>query len=160
MLKTIITGLLAALLIVVMFFVYKKQRVQKSEFLVVNVLDKSMYDDCHIADSIHVPFDEIEDFIEELPKDSKVVFYCSNYQCTASGYAARKARELGIKNSWAYEAGMAEWYQKGYPVVGPCTREYLKKSVQMLENQHDDENIELSTEELAQKMQVKRSNES
>ena len=32
----------------------------KQSMIVVNVLDKEMYDDCHIAGSIQVPFADVE----------------------------------------------------------------------------------------------------
>jgi len=108
-----------------------------SGFLVVNVLSASLYDDCHIKGSISVPFEELDSFIDTLDTDAQVVFYCSNYMCTSSGYAAKKLREKGFKYVWAYEGGAAEWYQMGLPVEGPCTQAYLQKKIEPSTQKND-----------------------
>lgn len=139
------------------------QDLKKQGLLVVNVLDAEHFNDCHIKGSINVPFEQLDDFAKDLDKDkTKLVFYCSNYMCTASGFAAQKYKQMGFKNVWAYEAGMAEWYQKGlqagmaerYPVEGLCKKPYLTKEMSQSElDQKDDISI-LSTEKLAEMMHL------
>lgn len=134
---------------------------QKKEGLfIINVLDKEHFDDCHIkgsayAQSVHVTLDQLDDFVKNIDKEkSELVFYCSNYRCTASGFAAKYVSDIGFKHVWAYEAGLAEWYQKGLPVQGLCEKAYLKKRVDKTElDQINDISI-ISTEELAKKMQL------
>lgn len=127
---------------------------KKQELKVINVLDKNLYDDCHIKGSINVPFEDFEQYAKNLDKDTHVVVYCSNYMCTASGASARKLSEMGFKNVWAYEAGMAEWYQAGLPVEPKdiCKQEYLK--MQVAKPEHEDKSVKvISTQELKDKMQ-------
>ena len=116
----------------------KKQVAEKEEKVkLINVLDKELFDDCHIKGSYHVPFMDfdnpdsspIEEFVKNLPKHTKMVIYCSNYLCSASGEIASKLNKMGFENVWAYEAGMAEWYQKGLPVSGACKQGYLFKQM-------------------------------
>lgn len=101
------------------------------QLYVVNVLDKESFEDCRIAGSINVPFDEVESFAKDLNRSSEVVVYCSNYRCTASMTAAEKLKEMGFENVWAFEGGTAEWYQMNkktggqYPVEGSCQASYL-----------------------------------
>ncbi len=97
-----------------------------AQLKVVNVLELEQYQDCHIKGSIHVPFDKLEQFANGLNPDTELVFYCSNYRCTASGYAAKMFAKLGFKHALAYEAGVAEWFQTGLPVEGPCRASYLQ----------------------------------
>jgi len=123
-----------------------------SGFLVVNVLSSQLYDDCHIKGSINVPFEELDSFIEVLDKDSRVVFYCSNYMCTSSGYAAKRLQEKGFENVWAYEGGTAEWFQMGLPVEGPCKQAYLHKKMDPIVQ--ESEVPVISVYELAQKMGI------
>src|SRR5574342_286397 len=67
--------------------------------VVVNVLDKDLYDDCHIKGSINIPFEIIEEqAVAHIDKNADIVIYCSNYQCSTSEYAARKLRGLGFTN--------------------------------------------------------------
>jgi len=123
----------------------------KASLYVINVLDKPFYDDCHIKGSIHVPFEKVDSFAAKLNKDTELVIYCSNYLCSASGHVAGDLIAKGFKNVWAYEAGMADWAQHGYPVEGVCQKTYLKA-----ENKHHGEEAKvplISTQELKEKME-------
>lgn len=130
-----------------------------SSLKVINVLDKELYDDCHIKGSVNVPFMDmdnpdrspIEDYVKDLPKDTKLVIYCSNYMCSASGEIAKKLNGMGFKNVWAYEAGMADWFQNKLPVEGSCKEAYLTKVIAASKEQHDFKVI--STEELKKMME-------
>lgn len=144
--------------LVLLFGCVSEQR--KQGLFIINVLDKEHFDDCHIkgsdcAISVHVTLDQLDDFIKNIDKEkSELVFYCSNYMCTASGFAAKRISDMGFKHVWAYEAGLADWYQKGFPVQGLCKKAYLKKHVEKTElDQINDISI-ISTEELAEKMQL------
>jgi rhodanese-related sulfurtransferase len=130
------------------------QKALKTGLIVVNVLDKKQYDDCHIAGSINIPFKEIDTFANTVDKEkSDIVFYCSNYMCSASGYAADKFAKLGFKQVAAYEGGTAEWYQRGLPTDGPAQESYLK--VQMDKPAHEDgATLLIVADELAQKMGI------
>jgi rhodanese-related sulfurtransferase len=127
---------------------------EQRDFVVINVLDKSLYDDCHIKGSIHVPFNEIDYYASLLDKSIEVVVYCSNYMCASSNYAAKKLRELGFTKVLVYEGGMAEWYQKGLPVEGPGTQIYLKNKVNKVPDELKSDIAVITAESLAQKLGV------
>lgn len=109
----------------------KVETEENQDLYVINVLDKNNYEDCRIAGSINVPFEEVETFAKDLDRKAEIVVYCANYACTASSAAAQKLKEMGFETVWAYEGGTAEWYQMGkqvegkYPVVGACQASYL-----------------------------------
>lgn len=131
------------------------QAENKQGLFVVNVLDADYFDDCHIKGSVHVTLDQLDDFAKKLDKQkAEVVFYCSNYMCTASGFSAQKFKDMGFEHVWAYEAGMADWYQKGLPTEGPCKKPYLTKQIEQPELDHAKDISIISTEELAKKMHV------
>jgi rhodanese-related sulfurtransferase len=99
--------------------------------VVINVLDKAEYDDCHIRGSMNVPFVQIKEYAQDsLEKDADIVLYCSNYMCSSSGFARKQLIELGFQHVTVYEGGTAEWFQKGYPVDGPALQPYLQKVMQ------------------------------
>lgn len=100
---------------------------EKPKFVIVNVLDKEAFDDCHIKGSINVPFIELKDFaLKNWDKETtEIVLHCSNYLCTASGDGYRMLTNLGFEHVWAFEGGTAEAKQYGIPVVGPCVESYL-----------------------------------
>lgn len=100
---------------------------KKAKLVVVNVLDKSLHDDCHIKGSVNVPFEQVQEYAAaHWPKDTELVFYCTNYKCSASGEAARQLKALGYEKVYAYEAGIAEWHKLGFAVVGTCSSPVLK----------------------------------
>lgn len=58
-----------------------------------------------------------EDAAAVIPSlDSLVVVYCTNSDCPASMYLAKRLSELGYSNILEYEAGIEEWINSGYPV--------------------------------------------
>lgn len=142
---------LSALFILPACFEEKK----KEGLFLVNVLDADYFNDCHIKapNSINVTLENLDSFAKTLdPQKSEVVFYCSNYMCTASGFAAKQLINKGFSNVWAYEAGMADWYQKGLPVEGSCQKPYLQKKNEKIELEESSEIRILSTDELADKV--------
>jgi rhodanese-related sulfurtransferase len=46
-------------------------------------------------------------------KQSLIVVYCSNLQCPASGYLAKRLSELGYTNIMKYNEGIQEWINSG-----------------------------------------------
>lgn len=112
------------------FFYRPGKLVVPEKFVVINVLDKKLYEDCRIKGSINIPFDEFEQEVQKnlMQKkwnhDTELVVHCSNYKCTASWTAAAALQKMGFTKVWAYEAGTAEAHQQGL-TQGPCTEEYL-----------------------------------
>ena len=82
----------------------------EKKLMLINVLPKDMYDDCHITGSINVPFERLSSFVQDLDKDQPIAVYCASYVCKSSGKAWQKLDSLGFTQIWAYEGGMAEWY--------------------------------------------------
>jgi rhodanese-related sulfurtransferase len=127
---------------------------KKTGLVVINVLDKDLYNDCRIKGSINIPFEMIENSADQIDKNADVVIYCSNYQCASSEYAARKLKEKGFTKVSVYEGGMAEWYQQGLPVEGPQTQPYLKRGCSPTPLEAASEIPIISVDELAQKMGI------
>jgi rhodanese-related sulfurtransferase len=103
---------------------------KKPAFVVVNVLSKEFYDDCHIKGSIQLDYDAVMDYAaKNWDKEStEIVIYCSNFMCSASGEVRNQLRAAGYKKVRAYEGGTAEAHAKGLPMVGPCKEGYLKQA--------------------------------
>jgi rhodanese-related sulfurtransferase len=92
---------------------------------VLNALSAELYNDAHIKNSLSVPLDELKTFAEHTPKDTAIVVYCAHRNCDVSARAWHILHELGFDNLFAYEGGMREWYEAGYPTDGPCNADYL-----------------------------------
>lgn len=95
--------------------------------LVINVLAEENYQDCHIKGSIHVPYDELRDYAQNLNKNQEIVVYCAHYDCPKSKQAYELLQKMGFTNIAAYEGGIREWLQLGLPVQGKCKADYLKE---------------------------------
>jgi len=98
-----------------------------TKLLVINALAKKYYDDCHILGSLSIPLDKLEAYARTLDKKTPIVVYCASYSCPVSEKAWRIFDALGFTSVWAYEGGLAEWSQKGYPCAGACQEEYLNR---------------------------------
>ena len=55
------------------------------------------------------------DALDKLPRDkaTQLVFYCANPSCSASHYAAEKARTAGYQRVAVMPAGIAGWVKAG-----------------------------------------------
>ncbi len=126
----------------------------KPELVIINVLDKADFDDCHIAGSINITFDEFESKIPSLNKNNHYVIYCADYMCMSSGFCAKLLKDAKFEHVWAYEGGMAEWHQKGYPCQGPAQGEYLTSENMDMSDEGDEKEVPtISAEELKAKME-------
>lgn len=157
--NSIIVNFISVGLILSLVSCMNMRRDEKLEgVVVINVLEKELYDDCHIAGSINVPFENIEAYASaHISTSADIVLYCSNYLCSASGHSVKLLKRLGFEHVAAYEGGTAEWYQNKLPVVGECKAAYLHKKnnkmgVAVPENDVDYATISL--EELKKKIRV------
>ena len=130
-----------------------------ASLVIVNVLDKKYYDDCHIAHSISVHMEQLEAYALDAAngwdkETTNIVVYCGNYKCSASGESAKMLKGLGFKNVWAYEGGIAEWKQLGYPVEGTCSAEVsgFLGDYQKPEGYTPDEQVVITAEQLQEKL--------
>jgi hypothetical protein len=79
-----------------------------------------------------VPFSKVSTFLKTIEnKDIPLIFYCSNYYCTASDAAAKMAIKKDFKTVFVYKGGMAEWYQaaredKSFEYEGLAKEGYLQ----------------------------------
>jgi len=126
--------------------------------LVVNVLDKEFFDDCHIPGSIHISMMDVLKVAEKdkWPKETKIVVHCSNYSCTASTTVCRQLTKMGFLHVWDYEAGTAGWYQDKLPVKGPAKSSYLTQANKPLEGLAPEGVKGISTEDLHKMMQEEK----
>ncbi len=119
-----------------------------NKLLVINVLSAEQYEDCHIKGSINVPLEKLESYAKDFDRETPIVTYCANYACSASRYAWQALDKMGFKNVWAYEGGIAEWYQGGFMAKGACSTSYISEPTQKPVSPSDDQIRRISAEEL------------
>lgn len=91
---------------------------QLNQLIVIDVRSKYEYDTMHIKGAKHVPLTS-KTFEADVRKlraggDTPIVFYCNGVTCKKSYEATEKAMAAGIRNCFAYDAGLDSW-AKRYP---------------------------------------------
>lgn len=126
---------------------------KSSELMIINVLDKNYYQDCHITGSVNIPFEDLEHKIARMDKNKQYVLYCSNYACMAAPASATLMKNEGFKNTSVYSGGIVEWYQQKRPYQGPAKMEYLTEENEPLAEDEEPEGVTIiKAEELLEKM--------
>jgi len=129
----------------------KNAEPKEKDFALISVLNKKHHDDCHIPGSVWVPFADIAQYAQNnIDKNAEIILYCNNYMCSTSGFARKKLADLGFTNVFAYEGGVAEWLQLGYPVVGKAESAYLKNK---LKTPAQTEEFVLTAQQLKEKLE-------
>lgn len=126
----------------------------EAKLVVINVLDPSYYQDCHITGSVNIPFEKFEDTMKTLRKQDRYVVYCSNHACTAAPFAASMMKDAGFESVALLPGGIVEWYQKKLPYQGPAALQYLQEeNVPLVEEKHDSVQV-LTPDELYEQLKV------
>ena len=83
------------------------------QVVVVDTRSRYEYDTLKIKGSIHIPVaaKTFEQQLQDIRNktDKPIVFYCNGRTCYKSYHAVKKASAVGIKNTFAYDAGIFEW---------------------------------------------------
>jgi rhodanese-related sulfurtransferase len=119
----------------------------------INVLPREYAEDCRIKDSVAVPFADLSVFVSAMPRDVELVVYCARYSCSLSRDAYALLKKMGFTRIAAYEGGMQEWFQKGFPTDGACALDYLKKPIEKAPK-HGGDIVVITAEELRAKLRV------
>lgn len=88
------------------------------EVVIVDARSKFEFDTLKIKGAINIPI-ALKTFDESVLKlrertSKAIVFYCNGHTCMKSYQSAKRAMKLGIKNVYAYDAGIFDW-AKAYP---------------------------------------------
>ncbi len=88
------------------------------DVVVVDVRSKFEYDTLQIKGAINIPVgtDAFEGEIQKLRQktDKPLIFYCNGHSCMKSYIAVKDAMRAGVKDVYAYDAGIFDW-AKAYP---------------------------------------------
>ena len=92
----------------------------KEKFVLIDAREAKDYKKGHIEGAVNLtPKATTSKSLAKYSKDkeTKLVFYCANTNCAASGSAAKNAVKSGFKNVYAFEGGIDEWKQLNYNVA-------------------------------------------
>ena len=93
-----------------------RRRVRQGKATVLDVRPPEEYAAGHIAGAISVPLAQLEQRLNELPRDREIVAYCRGPYCVLSVHAVETLRRRGFR-AVRLEDGVADWQAQGFPVA-------------------------------------------
>lgn len=100
-----------------------KEMIKEKRTMLINSLTRIEFAIQHIPGSINIPLTEMDKrsslfdaYQQEIPKDSKLIFYCMGTSCLYSKIASQKALHMGYTQVYWFEGGIPEWYRFKYPM--------------------------------------------
>lgn len=91
------------------------EMIKNGGVVLVDVREKSEYDEGHIETAILLPLGNIEkDAPNVLDKESVIIVYCRSGRRSAE--AANKLVDLGFKNVYDM-GGIIDWVNQGYSII-------------------------------------------
>ncbi len=92
-----------------------RERIRNRETLLLDVRPRQEFDAGHIADAASIPVAELNDHLDKLPRDRKIIAYCRGPLCAMSDDAVRILRDHGF-DAARMDIGYPEWQSYDLPV--------------------------------------------
>ena len=93
-----------------------RNRVRRGQATVLDVRPLEEYEAGHIAGAISVPLAQLEQRLNDLPRNRAVVAYCRGPYCVLAVRAIEILRRRGFQ-AVRLEDGVADWQARGLPVA-------------------------------------------
>ena len=94
---------------------YQRVQLGDPEMLLLNVSDEEFYDMGHIKGSHDIPWDVLENRLDEVDAGKHIVIYCRRGVRSESAYEILTESEYALV--WVLEGGLEQWIEKGNPIV-------------------------------------------
>lgn len=93
----------------------------QEDVLIINVLPRDSFEKERIAQSINIPYEDPDQFLQEVEKhvpskNSKIIVHCGSEECDLSEKAAESLDEAGFTYVMDFSGGMKEWKEAGETV--------------------------------------------
>jgi rhodanese-related sulfurtransferase/predicted transcriptional regulator len=83
-------------------------RMRRHKVVLVDVRPQNEFEAGHIEGAQSIPLDELEQHLDELPKDREVIAYCRGPFCVMSNEAVRRLHAAGVR-ARRLDDGWPEW---------------------------------------------------
>ncbi|HEX6196002.1 MAG TPA: metalloregulator ArsR/SmtB family transcription factor [Jiangellaceae bacterium] len=91
------------------------RRLERGDAVILDVRPGPEYAGGHLSGAIHIPLEELEQRLSELPSDREIVAYCRGRYCVLAHDAVRLLTARGLTARRAID-GVLEWRVAGVPV--------------------------------------------
>lgn len=83
--------------------------------LIVDVREKSEWNEVHVPNTVHIPLGDLEKRAKELPTDKEIIVLCR------SGNRSQSGRDIllnkGFEQVTSVSGGIKDWISAGFPTV-------------------------------------------
>ncbi len=93
----------------------KKITETESDFYVIDVREKSQFNEGHIKNATNIPLNNIEKDRKNIPSDKKIIIYDEN--TFMAFQAGVRLYDLGFLNVKVLSDGIKTWKEKGYEII-------------------------------------------
>jgi rhodanese-related sulfurtransferase len=90
---------------------------KEKDVFILDVRTKEEYNEAHIKGANLIPIKELEQNINKIPRDKKVIVHCAKGKRSAKSCEILK--DKGLKELYNLEGGISQWQAEGYPVEKP-----------------------------------------
>lgn len=87
------------------------------DVFILDVRTKDEYNEVHLKDAHLIPIQELEQNLNNIPRDKKVVVHCAAGKRSAR--ACEILKDKGLKSLFNVEGGIRTWEAEGFPVEKP-----------------------------------------
>ncbi len=106
------------------------EKVQSHQIIILDVRPYTEYQQGHIPGALSLPLSELEERLQELPKEVEIVAYCRGPYCVLAPAAVEILQKHGFRARRLAE-GLPDWKRAGFPVeqtrLDPITEQGRKK---------------------------------
>jgi rhodanese-related sulfurtransferase len=95
--------------------VYARVQANDPDMLLINVVDATFYNLGHIEGSLKIPWDTLEDNLDQVDRTKHVVLYCRRGVRSEPAY--NTLVDNGYPLVWVMEGGIESWTAAGYTTV-------------------------------------------
>ena len=92
------------------------RRLDEGDVVVIDVRPEQEFRAGHIPAARSIPIDELEDRLDEMPRDRAIVAYCRGPYCVFSDEAVAVLRARGY-DARRLDVGLPDWRSAGLPVA-------------------------------------------
>ena len=87
-------------------------QVRRGEAVLVDTRPRGEYDSGHVEDAVSIPVDELDERLDELPRDRRIIAYCRGPFCSFANRAVEKLRDEGF-DAARLDLGVADFRRIG-----------------------------------------------
>lgn len=91
------------------------RRLQAGGALIVDVREEAEWRSERVPGAVHIPLGELEDRLDEIPRDRTVVVHCA--MGGRSAMAAKRLSKLGVKDVRNLRGGIRAWARAKLPLT-------------------------------------------